>query len=353
MTSHWRIVLIVAALLSMVAFIGCGQQTTTLGDRAASFNGTEAAPATTDFIAGSGQGWPNTGEDVGDVSIWHDNDNLYVKVTMGGDWILDDDGEENLHLYAGDQASDTVAPGQFPYSAIGGNGEYTFVIPRDEIDSARPFLALHGDVCLPGEFSEDFFGPDSDMEFDFPLKYGKNGILAGNVHLSFDGNNVIVTFTTTAPWTLCETHVYIGATPPTTHAAGQWNYQHSPLPLGTVSDTFSIPLDEAGVACDETIYIAFHATICNTNTGATETATGWNGTGDSALIGDHKWKRYTWFTVPCEFVPGGELEEERCETAWGFDSSDADENDGVSGNEDGWFGNFGFSRWGWFLRYDF
>ncbi len=31
--------------------------------------------------------------------------------------------------------------------------------------------------------------------------------------------------------------------------------------------------------------------------------------------------------------------------------SDPDEDNGVSADEDGWFYNFGFNRWGWMFTY--
>jgi hypothetical protein len=71
---------------------------------------------------------------VGNVSVWNDGDNLYVKYEITDlDWVITE-----THLYAGKNVPPTAAPGQFPYDDDDATSisdtVVTYAIPLDDID---------------------------------------------------------------------------------------------------------------------------------------------------------------------------------------------------------------------------
>ncbi len=72
--------------------------------------------------------------DAGDVLVWNDADNIYVKYETNGVWELTE-----THLYVGKTNPEelTSAPGQFPYSEEHNPAEteWTYTIPLADIDS--------------------------------------------------------------------------------------------------------------------------------------------------------------------------------------------------------------------------
>ena len=94
---------------------------------------TEAEPFVTDLIADGGS--VDTAIDVGDVSVWNDDTNLYVKygITETG-WVI-----TGTHLYVGTNEPPTSAPGQFPYddddATLVTDTVVTYTIPLADIDS--------------------------------------------------------------------------------------------------------------------------------------------------------------------------------------------------------------------------
>jgi hypothetical protein len=71
---------------------------------------------------------------VGNVSVWNDGDNLYVKYEITDlDWVITE-----THLYAGKNVPPTAAPGQFPYddddATLVSDTVVTYAIPLDDID---------------------------------------------------------------------------------------------------------------------------------------------------------------------------------------------------------------------------
>lgn len=93
----------------------------------------ESDPFTTDLLAGQT-------EDVGNVSVWNDDTNLYVQYVLDDPWVMTDS-----HLYVGktNPASFPSTPGQFPYSpgmekspspgASYDEANMTYTIPLGEI----------------------------------------------------------------------------------------------------------------------------------------------------------------------------------------------------------------------------
>lgn len=78
----------------------------------------ESDPFSTDLIAGGGN--EKSAIDAGDVLVWNDGENLYVKYTTTPDWCL---SETHLHV-ATSQEEIPTTPGRFPNS-IPGRFEYS------------------------------------------------------------------------------------------------------------------------------------------------------------------------------------------------------------------------------------
>jgi len=113
----------------------------------------------------------------------------------------------------------------------------------------------------------------------------------GDVTVSTDGVNLIVTFNTTGCWFMTETHLYVGTTPPTNHSPGQLGYQHTNL--NTQLDTYTIPLSSiSNFACEGSLYFAAHAVVeCENNS-----QTAW---GEGTDFGGG-WAMYFQCPTPCE-----------------------------------------------------
>jgi hypothetical protein len=90
---------------------------------------TEGDPFVTGLIAGQHI-------DSGDVSVWNDDENIYITYTTSDGWEITE-----THLYVGknDPGSLTSAPGQFPYS-----DDNPYVIPLSEIDFYSMELTKRG-----------------------------------------------------------------------------------------------------------------------------------------------------------------------------------------------------------------
>ncbi len=194
-------------------------------------------------------------------------------------------------------------------------------------------------------------GGYGSYSFTYGLYYGSKDVLCGDVTITIEGDNLVITFNASDPWWLRETHVYIGAAPPSTHAPGRWPYKHSPITPILKSDSFYIPLADIPGSPGDTLYFAFHATIVQTGSSLTESATGWNpGNRIKFIINRNtSWKSYTTWVYPYP-DSGNELWIEEDETAWGLDK----DNDDVSKNEPGWFETFFNERnanWGWVCLY--
>ncbi|MGC9346253.1 MAG: hypothetical protein ACP5ER_05640, partial [Candidatus Bathyarchaeales archaeon] len=75
--------------------------------------------------------WAGQNINVGNVSVWNNGENLYIKYLTMGDWYMNE-----TQLYVGLEWPETLAPGQFPYKhedIFTQMDEY--VIPLNEIDA--------------------------------------------------------------------------------------------------------------------------------------------------------------------------------------------------------------------------
>ncbi len=98
-------------------------------------------------------------------------------------------------------------------------------------------------------------------------------------------------------WGLEETHVYVGAEPPSKSAPGRFDYQHEALG-GASFDSYEIALDGFDVACNSTLYIAVHAVVKGVDNGH-RTETAW-GEGYEIRAGKN-WAMYFPTTVSCSY----------------------------------------------------
>jgi hypothetical protein len=144
----------------------------------------------------------------------------------------------------------------------------------------------------------------------------------GSVATSIEGDNLVVTFTTTGDWKLYETHLYVGSEAPSDSGPGQLGYKHEDLG-GVTTDTYYIPLSTFDIVnpccedCEETLYVAAHAEVKKVADGVIQdeqTAWGW---GDDPF--GNNWARYITVLLTC--VCDGEIVEEpelECfdETVW-------------------------------------
>ncbi|MCK4730839.1 MAG: hypothetical protein KAT65_00145 [Methanophagales archaeon] len=271
---------------------------------------TEDAPFTTDLIAGGGN--VASAIDAGNVLVWNDDDNLYVKYVTDG-WCLT---ETHLHIDISldgiPQKKGNPIPGRFDYKTEHDCvTEYTYAIPQDWDYCPELYIAAHAVVCKPGEGEGKFA---QGVIYTATLWAGQT-IDSGTVTVAIEGENLVVTYQTTGGWEMIETQLYVGTTPPSTCAPGQFPYKHSPIEPPVTTDTYSIPLSKFGVGCDDTLYIATHATVQKLNSKGdpiykTETAWGWGKDGGTKC--DVGWSRYFEVTITCEVPP-----EPVCETAWG------------------------------------
>ena len=268
-------------------------------------------PFVADLWAGAGQNDTTKGTKVGTVTVTNDGENIYVtyEITESECYLTE------VHAYVGKNPLTTAAPGQFPFKkefeeSEGYPTEYTFEISiSEELDAGCEdmlFVAAHAEVCC-GEGEGTYTFVQGDIA-TVTLWAGQT-IDSGTVTVAIDGENLVVTYETKDGWELTETQLYAGTTRPLTAAPGQFPYKHSPLEPPVTTDVYTIPLSELEVGCDDTLYLAAHATVQKDLGGEYQTETGW-GQGEQI---DGGWAMYFWVTIPCEVVV-----EPECETAWGY-----------------------------------
>ena len=297
-------------------------------------------PFVTDLWAGAGQNDLSKGTLVGKVKVWNNGSNLYVKyeITETDCYLTE------AHVYVGTTKPTTAAPGQFPYTDEFPEGltSYQFTIPWQTgwACGTGLYVAAHATVCCPGENG----GTPGEMQFvqgiiaTQTLWAGQN-IDAGTVSVAVEGENLVITYETKDGWELTETHLAVAHTlegiPQTKKGnpiPGQFPYKHENLP-GITNDSYTIPLSELMVECDDVLYIAAHASLRKMVSGGEyQTETGW---GNGVNFPGKNWATYFTVTIECEPVPPPEP---NCETAWAF-------------------GNYTFigegisTKWGWFFDY--
>lgn len=79
-------------------------------------------------------------------------------------------------------------------------------------------------------------------------------LVVGTFTIAKVGNNLVLTYTTKAPWYISETHFYYSNSPPAKIAPGKFGNKHT-LDAGKTSDTYTLPYDAS-----KTTYI-IHAAI--------------------------------------------------------------------------------------------
>ncbi len=116
-----------------------------------------------------------------------------------------------------------------------------------------------GGDCLPPDSDEDSWTvnvicePPPQCQTD--LIAGQNwDSPAGVVTVWDDGEYLYVTFKTTGDWSLGETHLYVGTVQPTKAAPGRFPFKNQ-------TGGYKILLNNLGVVCGNTLYIAAHAVV--------------------------------------------------------------------------------------------
>ncbi len=105
-----------------------------------------------------------------------------------------------------------------------------------------------------------------------PLLAGQT-INVGDVTIWNDADNLYVEYSVNVgDWGLYETHLYVGTTPPSTPAPGQFPYQHEDLD-GALGDGYVVPLADLGVAAGDDLFIAAHGVVCQPDGSTTPVTT--------------------------------------------------------------------------------
>lgn len=132
-------------------------------------------------------------------------------------------------------------------------------------------------------------------------------INAGVINLSFDSDNLYVTYNTTNGWLLDEVHLWIGTSLAQLPKAGNGNPKIGHFPykasnLGLVNSYgFTIPLNAFGgyeSVCEGTYYVAAHAVVKKSNgNGGFVSETAW-GQGPR-ITNKGNWAMYFGFILQC------------------------------------------------------
>lgn len=148
---------------------------------------------------------------------------------------------------------------------------------------------------------------------------------AGEVCLTLDGDNLLLTYTTTGDWVLNEVHAFVGESssdiPQTkngTFKNGRFPYKASDL--DTTSFTFTIPLSDFVSSpeelCDKTLVVAAHAVVSRELGGdaGVQAETAW---GDGTQMRDDRnWAMYFTVKFYCDPETDGGPSAGACETAF-------------------------------------
>jgi hypothetical protein len=103
-------------------------------------DGSEASPVERTLYAGAGQNDITKGWEAGVAQIWNDGDTLYVQYLLNEDVYITE-----AHVYAGETAPTTAAPGQFPYNSGDLDYEETYKFTIDDIEDWETlYMAVHG-----------------------------------------------------------------------------------------------------------------------------------------------------------------------------------------------------------------
>lgn len=199
-------------------------------------------------------------------------------------------------------------------------------------------LLLAGTAGAQCVVTADGFGTRS-----YVLYAGQN-IDAGSVSVQITAQNLVVTYQTTGLWKLGSAALWVGTTStgyPQTKTGnpvpGKFPYKSGTLTNAT-SYQFIVSLATLGFTCPHANAIYFmmaHADLYRTNyDGSISRETGWSD-GDR-VVERGNWATMSSFELTCDCDDGGGGGEKTCETAFGYDSEQAD-----------CFLTHGFQRWGW------
>lgn len=139
---------------------------------------------------------------------------------------------------------------------------------------------------------------------EIKLLAGQN-IVAGNVRISNDANNLYVTYNTSNGWQINKTHLYVGAcnliplTPAGNPKIGLFPYKTTHSPAVT-SFTYTIPLANL----PDCVCILTHAEVFKNNGGSIQTETAW-GQGDQ--LPGNSWAMKYYYCIQdcdCYMAPG-------------------------------------------------
>jgi len=90
---------------------------------------------------------------VGNVSVWNDDDTLYVRYLTTGDWVINES-----HLAVEEDEADipqtgngNPKPGKFAYSNETATGDYTYKIPKTWDVDTNVSIAAHAEVVVLNE----------------------------------------------------------------------------------------------------------------------------------------------------------------------------------------------------------
>ena len=92
------------------------------------------------------------------------------------------------------------------------------------------------------------------------LGLGHNHTDIGSVTMVRDGDDLLVTISTDAPYTMDQFHLYVDDEPPTNSAPGQFPYKHEVTDPADYFTSFTFRVDVSDFE-DETIYMAAHAHV--------------------------------------------------------------------------------------------
>ncbi len=265
---------------------------------------------TYDVWAGAGQCDTSKGELAGTVSVSYHDDEVTVTYNMNDGFTISD-----THLYIGcgpipanKKGKPTVAPGQYPYSGLEDGVPYTVDVSEFNCDNnGELYIIVHGgntcqevcdcepdpdceEVCeyVDCETAFALGGNDSDCFIDdgfnrwgwtnqiseggsytLDLYAGAalcdtdKGLDVGDIMVSYQGDEVVVTYSVIDGYVLTESHVYVGCDKyPTkrgkpTVAPGQ--YPSSESHDGVQTYTYTI--DVTSLDCDP-LWIITHGVIC-------------------------------------------------------------------------------------------
>lgn len=112
--------------------------------------------------------------------------------------------------------------------------------------------------------------------------------VAGDVILTRNADGLHVEYIVNDPWSLGETHLYVGTTPPTKAAPGRFPYKGS-------EGEYWVPWSEIGAGPYDTLYIAAHAVVDNGD----QEETAWADTWGIPIRPGKGWALYVPFP-PCD-----------------------------------------------------